>query len=186
MRKLAVFNSITLDGYFTGVNGDMSWAHKSDPEWNAFVQGNAKGASEMLFGRVTYDMMAGWWPTPRVIEMAPAVAQAMNSAPKVVFSRTLDQASWNNTRLVKSDIAEAVRKLKAEPGPEMVIMGSGTIVSQLAEAGLIDEFQVVVNPIVLGEGKSMFEGVRKKLALKRTQARTFENGCVVLWYEPGT
>ena len=185
MRKLAVFNNVTLDGYFTDANGDMSWAHTDDPEWNAFVAENAKGGGEAVYGRITYQMMAGWWPTPIAIEKFAAVADAMNSMPKVVFSRTLDTASWHNTRLVKSDIAAAVRQLKGEPGPDLVIMGSGTIVSQLTEAGLIDEFQVVVHPLILGRGRSMFDGVSSRPRLTLTRSRTFENGRVVLWYQSG-
>lgn len=183
MRKLTVFNSVSLDGYFTDANGDMSWAHAQDPEWNAFVEGNAKGDSEMLFGRITYQMMSSFWPTPQALRSFPVVAERMNSQPKVVFSRTLDKASWSNTKLVKSDPAAEVRKMKSAAGPLMVIMGSGTIVSQLTQAGLIDEYQVVVNPIVLGKGRTMFEGVKDKLALKQTKTRTFGNGNVFLCYE---
>ena len=184
MRRLVVFNSVTLDGYFTDANGDMSWAHKNDPEWNAFTAENAKGGGVLLFGRVTYEQMASFWPTPAAMETMPDVAKGMNNLPKVVFSRTLDEASWNNTKLVKSDMVEEVRKMKNEPGPDMVIIGSGTIVSQLSEHKLIDEYQMVMNPIVLGNGRTMFEGMKEKLMLKRTNTRTFDNGNVVLSYEP--
>jgi len=184
MRKLLVFNHVTLDGYFVDMNGDMSWAHKDDAEWNAFVAGNASGGGQLIFGRVTYDLMAGFWPTPFAIENMPVVAAGMNSMPKVVFSRTLDQASWNNTRLVKGDLAAEIRKLKREPGEGMVILGSGSIVAQLAQEGLIDEYQIVVNPVVLGAGKTMFEGVKEKLNLKLTRTRAFGNGNVLLCYEP--
>lgn len=184
MRKLVVFNSITLDGYFTDANGDMSWAHKNDPEWDAFTAENAKGGGVLLFGRVTYELMASFWPTPAAMEMMPDVAKGMNNLPKVVFSRTLDEASWNNTKLVKSDMVEEVRKMKNESGDDMVILGSGTIVSQLSEHKLIDEYQMVMNPIVLGKGRTMFEGMKEKLMLKRTNTRTFDNGNVVLSYEP--
>jgi dihydrofolate reductase len=108
----------------------------------------------------------------------------MNSMPKVVFSRKLKKASWSNTTLVKTDPVTAVRKMKAERGPDMVILGSGTIVSQLAQAGLIDEYQIVVGPIVLGKGRTLFEGVQKRIPLKRTRTRAFGNGNVVLYYEP--
>jgi dihydrofolate reductase len=108
----------------------------------------------------------------------------MNRAPKVVFSRTLDKATWNNTKLVKGDLATEVRNMKKEPGSDMVILGSGSIVSQLATEGVIDEYQVVLNPIVLGAGRTMFEGVKEKVALKQTKARTFGNGNVLLTYEP--
>ncbi len=184
MRKLMVFNNVTLDGYFADMNGDMSWAHKQDAEWQAFIADNARGESQMLFGRKTYELMASFWPTQQAIQALPTVAEAMNGAPKVVFSTTLDKASWNNTKLLKGNLATEVRKLKNEAGPDIVIFGSGSIVSQLTQAGLIDEFQIVVIPVVLGNGKSMFDGIKEKLPLKLTKTRTFGNGNVLLCYEP--
>jgi dihydrofolate reductase len=183
MRKLSVFNSVTLDGYFTDNNGDMSWAHQNDPEWNDFVAENAGGGGVLLFGRITYEMMASFWPTPAALEQMPEVAKGMNNAKKVVFSRTMDKASWENTNVVKGDIVAAVRKMKEEPGEPMVILGSGTIVSQFAQAGLIDEYQIALNPIVLGSGRTMFDGVKDKVRLKRTKERAFGNGNVFLCYE---
>ena len=183
MRKLSVFNSVTLDGYFTDKNGDMSWAHQDDPEWNAFVAENASGGGMLLFGRITYEMMASFWPSPAAVEQMPEVAEGMNNSPKIVFSRTMDKATWKNTTVVTGDITAAVRKLKEEPGEPMVILGSGTIVSQLTQAGLIDEYQIALNPIVLGSGRTMFDGVKDKLRLKRTESRSFGNGNVFLCYE---
>ena len=118
------------------------------------------------------------------MQALPTVAERMNSAPKVVFSRTLDKASWNNTKLLKGDLTAEVQKLKNEPGPGIVIFGSGSIISQLTQEGLIDEFQVVVIPVVLGKGKSMFEGIKEKVNLKLTKSRIFGNGNVFLCYEP--
>ena len=184
MRKLIVFNSVTVDGYFTGANGDMSWAHKDDPEWNAFVEENSSGGGVLVFGRVTYQMMASFWPTPFALESYPLVAKKMNDAPKVVFSRTLAAVSWNNTNLLKGDLAAEVRKLKEESGDDLVILGSGSIVAQLTDESLIDEYQVVVSPVVLGGGRTMFDGVKDKLMLKQVKTRTFNNGNVLLCYEP--
>jgi dihydrofolate reductase len=184
MRRLVVFNHVSLDGYFVDAQGDMSWAHAGDAEWNAFVEGNATMGGELLFGRVTYDLMASYWPTPLALENDPIVAERMNALPKVVFSRTMDRPSWSNTRLVKGDIAAEVRKMKDTPGPDTVIFGSGTIVAQLAQAGLIDEYQIVVNPVVLGAGRTMFDGIKQKQVLKLTRTRTFGNGNVLLCYEP--
>jgi dihydrofolate reductase len=184
MRRLSVFNQVTLDGYIADVNGDMSWAHKQDAEWNAFVADNAKGGAQLVFGRITYELMASFRPTPQALESMPAVAEQMNSLPKVVFSRTMDQASWSNTKLVKGDTAAEIRKLQNEPGLDMVIFGSASIVSPLAQEDLIDEYQVVMNPVVLGKGKSMFGGVGRKLGLKLTKTRTFVNGNVLLCYTP--
>jgi dihydrofolate reductase len=186
MRKLSSFTQVSLDGYFTGRNGDLSWAHEGqqDAEWNAFVAENASGNGPLLFGRVTYELMVSYWPTPAARENDPVVAEGMNSLPKVVFSRTLDKASWSNTRLVKGDLVTEVRKLKQEPGEGMAILGSGSIVSQLAQAGLIDEYQIVVKPVALGEGRTMFDGIKQKLSLKLTKTRSFTNGNVLLSYEP--
>lgn len=186
MRKLGAFTNVTLDGYFTGKNGDLSWAHRdtTDAEWNEFVAENAKSGGMLLLGRITYELMASYWPTPQAMENDPVVAERMNNLPKVVFSRTLDEASWNNTKLVKGDLAGEIRKLKQEPGEHMAILGSGSIVSQLALEGLIDEYQIVVHPVALGKGRTMFEGIKEKLTLKLTKTRAFGNGSVLLCYEP--
>jgi dihydrofolate reductase len=184
MPKLVAYNSVSLDGYFTDANGDMSWAHKKDPEWQAFVSENASGGGQLLLGRITYDLMASFWPTPLAAQSNPIVVERMNSLRKFVFSTTLDKVSWNNTTLLKGDLTTEVRKLKQEPGPNMVIMGSGSVVAQLADAGLIDEYQIVLNPLVVGNGRTLFEGVKKRLPMKLTRSRAFDNGNVVLFYEP--
>jgi len=183
MRKLTVFNSVTLDGYFTDASGDMSWAHKQDPEWNEFTMGNAESGGELLFGRVTYDMMKSFWPTPAAAQIAPVVADRMNNLPKAVFSRTMDEPTWNNTRLIKDDIAASVRRMKDESGDQMVIMGSGSIVAQLAAENLIDEYQIVLNPMALGVGRTMFDGIKAKLNLRLMSTRAFSDGNVLLCYE---
>ena len=183
MRKLTVFNAVSLDGSFTDAKGDMSWAHKDDAEWQAFAAENASGGGVLVFGRITYEMMAAFWPTPAAFESNAAVAERMNNLPKIVFSTTLEKSSWNNTTLVKGDIAAEMRRLKNEVGPDMVIMGSGTIVGQLAEARLIDGYQIVVNPIILGSGRTMFDGVEEQQSLQLTNTRAFSNGNTVLWYE---
>jgi dihydrofolate reductase len=184
MAELLVFQQITLDGYFTGPNGDLSWAkqHPQDPEFMAWTAANAKGGGVLLFGRVTYDMMVSFWPTPQAIQMMPEVAKQMNELPKVVFSRSMKQAEWNNTRVVSGDIVSEIRKLKQGPGPDMVIMGSGTIVTRLAAEKVIDRYQLVIFPIVLGKGRTMFEGVSRKLTMRLTNTRSFANGVVVADY----
>ena len=186
MRRVLVFNSVSLDGFFVDQNGDMSWAHvrDRDGDFNEFVQGNARGGGELLFGRLTYDLMASYWPPPLALKNDPVVAEGMNSLPKVVFSRTMEKASWSNTRLAKGDPAGEVRRMKKASGNDMVIMGSGSIISQLTQERLIDEYQVVVVPVILGQGRTMFDGVTEKLALKLTKSRVFGNGNVFLCYEP--
>jgi dihydrofolate reductase len=186
MRKLVVFNSTSLDGYFVDMNGDMSFAHNvnRDAEWDAFVAGNASGGGTLLFGRITYELMARFWPTPLAAEQMPVVAERMNNLQKIVFSRTLDRVSWNNTKLVKGDLVDEIQKMKGELGEDMVILGSGSIVSQLVRHGLIDEFQIVVIPIALGNGRTMFEGANERVSLRLTKTRPFINGNVLLCYEP--
>ena len=168
MRRLIVFNNVSLDGYFTGSNGDFSWAHQGtdDAEYQAFVAENASGGGQLLLGRITYELMASYWPTA---DQDPSA---------------LKQATWSNSQLVRGDVAAEVRKLKNEPGPGMAILGSGAIVAQLAPEGLIDEYQVMVNPVVLGSGRTMFAGIPAKLNLKLTKTRPFRNGKVLLSYEP--
>lgn len=188
MRKLSVFDQVSLDGFFADANGEMNFAHKDDrdPEWNTFVSGNASGGDTLLFGRITYQMMAGFWSSPLAAETMPVVAERMNALSKVVFSRTLREASWKNTKLIDGDLAGEVRKLKNEAGGDVTILGSGSIVAQLTQHGLIDEYMIVVVPVVLGSGRTLFEGVARNVAMRLTGSRVFNNGNVVLTYVPST
>jgi dihydrofolate reductase len=186
MGKLSVFNTVSLDGYFTDRRGDMSFAYNDllDPEWDAFVERNASGGGTLLFGRITYEMMARYWPTPAAMASMPVVAERMNNFPKVVFSRTMVSASWKNTTLMKGDLAADVRTLKNTSGPGITILGSGSIVAQLAQHGLLDEYQMVVAPVVLGGGRTLFEGLTERLPLRLVETRSFKNGKVFLRYVP--
>jgi dihydrofolate reductase len=174
---------MTLDGYFAGEGGDISW-HNVDDEFQELAEQASNSGNTLLFGRVTYELMASYWPTPEAIKNDPIVAAGMNKAEKIVFSRTLDKVDWNNTRLVKDDMLAEVRRLKQQSGKDLTVLGSGSIVSQLAQNGLIDEYQILLNPVVIGKGKTMFEGIRDKLTLKLTKTRTFGNGNVLLHYVP--
>jgi len=181
--KLIVFNSISLDGYFSGPGGDLQWAHEGsdDPEFAAFTAGNAGGEGLLVFGRKTYDLMVSYWPTPLALEQNREVAEGMNALPKLVFSRTLGKSDWNNTTVVKSDPAAELRKRK-EAGLDMTILGSGSLVAQLAPSGVIDEYLVVLCPVVLGQGRTMFEGVPRQLRMSPRTVRQFRNGKVLLSY----
>ncbi len=191
MPKLASFTTISLDGFFCDSDGDFRWAHNpvQDKAWDSFVAGNAQGGGILLFGRVTYDLMKIYWPTPMAAQNNPLVAERMNSMQKIVFSRTLDQASfsktaWSNTQLIKGNLVEEVCRLKQDCQQGIAILGSGSIVSQLAQAGLMDEFQIVVAPIVLGKGRGLFSGLKQHLNLKLTESHSFNNGNTFLRYEP--
>lgn len=183
MRKLIVFNLMTLDGYIAGPDGDISW-HNVDEEFQELANAASNSGNTLLFGRVTYELMASFWPTPEAIGTDPVVAAGMNRSEKVVFSRTLQKAGWNNTRLVKDDMTAEVRRLKQQSGKDLTILGSGSIVSQLAQEGLIDEYHVLLNPVVIGRGKTMFEGLKNRLNLKLAVTRKFGNGNILLKYEP--
>jgi dihydrofolate reductase len=183
MRKVILFMMVTLDGFFEGPNGDIGW-HTVDEEFNNFAIDQLNSVDTLLFGRVTYEGMASYWPTPVAIQNDPEVAGKMNTMPKIVFSRTLDRADWNNTRLIKDHIAEEVTKLKGQPGKDLIIFGSSNLAASFAELGLMDEYRIMVSPTILGEGTSLFDGIHYKLNLKLVSTRSFGNGNVLLVYRP--
>jgi len=137
----------------------------------------------LLFGRVTYELMASYWPTTDSIKNKPVLAERMNNIPKIVFSRTLGKVIWQNTRLVKDNIEDEIRKMKNQSGKNMAILGSGSIVSAFAQRGLIDEYSIMVNPVILGCGRSIFNGIRNRLRLELLKTRTFKSGNVLLHYQ---
>jgi dihydrofolate reductase len=183
MRKLCIFNLVSLDGYFEGTNREIDW-HNVDDEFNEFAIGQLNSTDLLLFGRVTYELMASYWPTETAIKNDPIVAGKMNSLTKIVFSKTLSTVEWNNTRLVKENIAEEILKLKQQPGKDIFIFGSSDLSLTLIQHGLIDEFRIVVNPVVLGRGKPLFKGIKDRLNLKLIKTKMFKSGNVMLYYEP--
>jgi dihydrofolate reductase len=183
VRKVTVFNFVTLNGYFEGPNGDFSW-HRHGDEEREYSADSLRSGNILLFGRVTYKIMASYWPTENAITSFPIVAERMNKAEKIVFSRSLAEAVWNNTRLVKDNIVEEISKLKKMPGKDMTILGSGSIVTQFAEQGLIDEYEIMVDPVIIGQGTTMFKDIKRKLDLTLTATRTFKSGVVLLSYKP--
>jgi dihydrofolate reductase len=184
MRKLSVFNFMTLNGYFKGAHGAINWHKDKDPEKDAFSAESMKSGNTLLFGRMTYEMMASFWPTPAALEQAPALAEGMNNTEKIVFSRTLKKAGWNNTRIIKDDLVEEIRRLKQGPGKDMTLLGSGSILTQLAEQGLIDDYLFMVDPVAIGDGTPIFKGIGKELRLKLTMTKTFKSGVILLCYQP--
>jgi dihydrofolate reductase len=184
MPRLNMFNSVSLDGYFTDANNDMSWAHagSDDPEVREFTAGNAKGTGALVFGRITYEMMASFWPTPQAAQMMPEVAAGMNRSKKYVFSRSLQKADWANTTVLHGDPVAEVARLKREDGPQLTLLGSGSIVKQLTAAGLVDDYQLMLCPVILGGGRTLFAGTTGRPMLKLANSRTFKNGRVFLHY----
>ncbi len=183
MRKISTFNFITLDGYYKNVNEDISWhKHGAGDDENEFSAKSAGSGNTLLFGRVTYQMMASWWPTPMAAQQMPEIAKGMNETEKIVFSKTLSKTDWNNTRIIKDDMIEAVKKLKQEPGRDITILGSGTIIAQLAEHGLIDSYTIMLDPLAIGAGTSLFKGMKHQLDLELADTRTFKSGRLLLTY----
>ncbi len=183
MRKVFVFNMITLDGLFEGPNHELDW-HNVDDEFNEFAIDQLNEIGTLLFGRVTYQLMESYWPTAAAIKDDPIVAGKMNTLPKIVFSRTLDKVEWNNSRLVKKNVAEEISKLKQQPGKDLAIFGSSNLCLSLIKPGVIDEFRIIVNPVVLGSGNPLFKGIQDKLNLELIKTKTFKSGNVLLYYRP--
>lgn len=183
MGKLKVFNFISLNGYFEGPNKDISW-HRHGKEEGEYSAEMLQSGNTLLFGRVTYELMVEYWPTQYAIENDPVVAAGMNKAEKIVFSKTLNKVEWNNARLAKSSLEEEVRNLKQTPGKDMALLGSGSILTQLAEKGLVDEYQIMIDPVAVSNGTPIFKNLQHKLDLKLTGTRVFKSGTVLLCYEP--
>ena len=183
MRNVTVSNFVSLDGFFAGPGGEIDW-FVWDDETAAYMHGLMSSLDTMLFGRVTYELMASYWPTAGPPAEDPIITDFMNKTPKIVFSRTLKKVEWNNSRLVRDNVAGEVSKMKGTSGRDMVIFGSGSIVSAFAQTGLIDDYRIFVNPVVLGEGKTMFRGLKERLKLKLLSTKTFRCGVVLLHYEP--
>lgn len=183
MRKLSSFNFITLNGFLSDNLGDISW-HRHGPEENQYASDSLKAGNTLLFGRKTYEMMAAYWPTPVAIQNDPAVAEGMNRADKIVVSHSLKKAEWMNTSIISHNAAEEIRKLKQSAGSNITLLGSGTILTLLSEAGLIDEYLIMIDPVAIGSGVSVFSKIKHPLNLKLSDVKAFKSGVVLLSYKP--
>jgi dihydrofolate reductase len=182
MRKLYLFNMITLDGFFEGKEPwDLAW-HTVDAEFNTFAVEQLESTGVLMFGRKTYDGMAQYWSTDQAKDDDPAVAGLMNAMPKIVVSRTLTAASWNNTTLLSGNIVDEIKMLKSQPGKDIGIFGSANLAASLG--GLIDEYRIIIAPIVLGNGTPLFTPAAGMVRLKTMNVRTFNNGNILIYYTP--
>lgn len=169
---------VTLDGFYEGVDHDISW-HNTDTEFTDFANEQLDTIDTIIFGRKTYEMMAKFWPTQLALKEEPETANIMNNLSKVVFSHEEFGAEWDNT-VVSTNLVETVKELKSQKGKEIAVMGSSHLGKDMIEAELIDEIRIMVNPLLIGDGSTLFEGLSKKLRLKSTRA--FTNGNVLLVY----
>ena len=197
MRPIVMFNHVTADGYFAGVDGNLDWMTHDD-EVDKAAMASGPEVDTFLFGRRTYELFQSFWPhalenptasAPHgggpMSEEQRAMAVGLNEMKKLVFSRTLKEATWKNSQLVRELDPRAIEAMKQKPGKGMLLFGSGSIVSQLTQHGLIDAYTLVVSPIFLGTGKSLLKDVSRSVKLKLIDARTFHSGSVMLQYERG-
>lgn len=180
---LNVFNFISINGFYKDEHDGIGWERHDGQEEKEFSGKNAQGGSILLFGRKTYELMYSFWPTPAGHKTEAATAKGMTEAGKIVFSRTLKKADWNNTRIVSDDMIAEVRRLK-DAGKNMTILGSGSIVAQLTDAQLVDTFMIMVDPIALSGGTVIFNNIKKDLSLQLVDHRIFKSGRVLLTYRP--
>ncbi|WP_299364253.1 dihydrofolate reductase family protein [uncultured Paracoccus sp.] len=183
MRRLTSFTFQSIDGFFKGPDEDISW-NRHGPEEIAFSEAQLARGDTLVFGRRTYDHMADFWPTPAAAAHLPAIAGAMNRAEKIVVSNSLREALWGPARIIGGDVAGAFRSLKAGDGPDMTILGSAELVTCLAAEGLIDALEIMIYPVVIGAGTSLFAGLSGMLDFTLTDHRAFNSGTVLLTYAP--
>ena len=183
MRKLFAFIVTSVDGYYEGPSGEFDWP-VVDSEFNDFALEQLDEIGTLLFGRVTYEGMAAYWPTSAAIEDDPRIAARMNGMEKVVVSRTLRRADWENSRLIKENVAADLARLKEQPGKAIAVFGSSALTVSLVDLGLVDEVRIMVHPVVLGAGKSVFRTAEERVALRLLRTRSFASGSVMLYYEP--
>ena len=178
MGRLFASNIMSLDGFFEGPNHEFNW-FKPDEEFFDYAREMLRSVDTILFGRKTYEHMAGYWPSaPR-----EEIADKMNSLPKVVVSGTLQKVEWNNSALIRGNIAEGITKLKAKPGKDIVILGSAMLAAFLLQEGLIDEYRVIVVPLLLGRGHSLFPNIKRGIDLKLEKTTMLHSGVAVLYYQ---
>jgi dihydrofolate reductase len=183
MRKLIFQMLISVDGYYEGLNHEIDW-HVVEDEFNAYAHNLINSVDTIIFGRVTYELMANYWPSAVALRADPGTAKLMNEIPKIVFSKTLKNADWQNTRLVKTDPVKEIIRLKKLLGKDMAIFASSDLAVPLLKKGVIDEFQILVNPIILGSGKSLFKGLDQRVPLKLIGTVVLKSGVVILVYKP--
>ena len=199
-RRIVTFTWVTADGYFAGADGNLDWVVPDEEQARAAAEG-ISGFDTVLFGRRTYELFEGFWRNAVVDESGTipdphhpgrrsrehgAIATALNRMTKVVFSRSMKDAAWQNSRLLRELDPREMENMKAQPGKDLIIFGSGSIVSELTRHGLIDEYQFAVCPVLLGSGQSLVRDVSTRLRLELLDAKRLPSGDVILRYARST
>lgn len=181
MRRMFWQISVTLDGFMEGPNRELTdTAEVADADFDRYASDMLQSIDAILLGRRTYQLFADYWPAATGPD-----ADRLNELPKIVFSRTLEKVEWKNSTLVKENVAEAVARLKRQPGKDLAVFGSADLASTFMRLGAIDEYRILVTPVVLGRGTPMFRDIREKIALQLVNATTWSSGTVALYYRPG-
>lgn len=182
MRTISAFNFLTLNGYYKGANHDISW-HQHGDEGREYSEKQLESNNILLFGRKTYEIMNSFWPTKMAYDMYPKIAEKMNNAEKIVLSNSQTNALWNNTKILSGNAIDQIRQLKNTPGKNITILGSGSVITQLSENALIDEYEFWIDPLAIGTGTSVFENIKVKIELTIKDCILFpKSGAVLLKY----
>jgi dihydrofolate reductase len=183
MRKVILFNMMTIDGFFEGPNREIDW-YNVDTEFNDFAIEQLDNAGMLIFGRITYELMAGYWPRAEAIENDPIVAGKMNSLPKTVFSTKLKRSDWSNTIIINGNIEENISAMKQDLTKDIFIFGSSDLASEFRRLDLIDEYRIMINPVILGSGKPLFKEKDGKQNFRLLRTILFKSGNILICYQP--
>lgn len=183
MAKLTSFTFISLNGFYKGKNGDINW-HQHGGEEAEYSVESLKLNNILLFGRVTYEMMKSFWPTQMAYDSFPQVADGMNHSEKLVVSKTLKSTDWENTQIIKENLIERITELKKESKKNITLLGSGKILNQLSNANLVDEYQIMIDPIFIEKGEPILDNLNDNINLELTKTKIFKSGTILLHYQP--
>ena len=186
-RRLYVSMIVSVDGFIEGPEHELDWFENGDPVFEQYCSEMLDSVGVALYGRRSYELMVQHWPDAELNAKSPAdrdFARRMNALPKVVLSRTLQNATWNNTTIVHDNVAARLRELKRAPGKPIVAWAGADLVSTLTELDLVDEYRLLVHPVLLGRGTPLFQRISARRKLKLTRTTQLGRNIVVLCYEP--
>lgn len=184
MRKIFLFMMLTTDGKFEGVDHDISW-HNTDEEFDTFANQQLDEVDTILMGRRTYELMESFWPTEEAKSIEPETAMLMSTIDKHVFTHNKLETNWKNVEVHDGNVGEIVKALKEKPGKDITVLGSSNLCLTLIREGLLDEIRLMINPVILGSGSTLFQGMDTLLPLSLKTTRTFGNGNILLTYSVG-
>jgi dihydrofolate reductase len=183
MRRLFLQINVSLDGFIEDAAGEIDW-HFADAEFDAFIDATLQSIDAMVFGRVAFEKLARYWRTASPPEASEVQVRLMHELPKYVVSDRLGRTEWNNSHTVGGDIAAAITALKQQPGGDIALFAGGGVATSFVQLGLIDEYRLIVNPVLLGAGTRLFGGGYERSDLRLIETRRFASGALVLFYEP--